>query len=120
MPYIFPVSANFCHFSRATISAAHSCPLGTLWFSTLPTNCHLVALTSFSVGCLIHLSSLAFSCQISQACANGHSECVSALIDAGATFQPNGSGNTPLHWASANGHLPVVSILLDKYAQVDT
>jgi len=53
-----------------------------------------------------------------KACANGHADCVSALVDAGASFQPNGSGNTPLHWAAANGHLPVVNILLEKYAQV--
>ena len=42
-----------------------------------------------------------------KACANGHVDCVAALLKGGALSTGNESGNTPLHWAAANGHLKV-------------
>jgi predicted nicotinamide N-methyase len=45
------------------------------------------------------------------ASANGHLSCVGSLLDAGATFRSNNSGNTPLHWAAQNKHREVFELL---------
>ena len=53
------------------------------------------------------------------ACRNGHSNIVSLLIKHRASSeQPDTSGNTPLHHASAYGWLECVKVLL-KYGEVD-
>ncbi|CAD7695433.1 unnamed protein product [Ostreobium quekettii] len=57
--------------------------------------------------CLFLCSALHF------AAANGHTDVVARLLQAGATVNPrNEHGNTPLHWASLNGHREVVSLLM--------
>jgi ankyrin repeat protein len=48
------------------------------------------------------------------ACANGHTDIVSLLLQRGARLRPNHAGNTPLHWACLNGHAGVVSVLLAR------
>ena len=50
-----------------------------------------------------------------KAAANGHADCVIRLVEAGATFGPNGSGNTPLHWAAQNGQLEAGKALLEAF-----
>ena len=48
------------------------------------------------------------------AAANGHTSCLTALLEAGAKHVPNASGNTPLHWACLNGHEDTVKELLER------
>eukprot|EP00955_Chlamydomonas_euryale_P022550 238029-Chlamydomonas_euryale.AAC.13 len=51
------------------------------------------------------------------ACANGHTEVVRRLLEAGADVDmKNAEENTPLHWACLNGHTDVVRALLEKKA----
>ena len=47
-----------------------------------------------------------------KACANGHVDCVRALIERGAPHPPNDSGNTPLHWAVQNKQTDAVRALV--------
>ena len=50
-----------------------------------------------------------------KACANGHTECARRLLDAGAAFLTNASGNTPLHWAAQNSKLDTAKLLLERF-----
>lgn len=52
------------------------------------------------------------SSALHMACANGHARAARALLERGAAFAENASGNTPLHWAVQNEHEAVVELLL--------
>jgi hypothetical protein len=53
------------------------------------------------------------------AAANGHIECVRALIKAGAPWTKNENGNSPLHWSIQNKHADVTVLLLSTYTDAD-
>ena len=55
-----------------------------------------------------------------RAALNGHHECASLLLAAGAEADAmNHEGTTPLHEAAFNGHAPLVKLLLDSGASAD-
>mmetsp|Transcript_309 Transcript_309/g.392 ORF Transcript_309/g.392 Transcript_309/m.392 type:complete len:410 (+) Transcript_309:174-1403(+) len=54
-----------------------------------------------------------------RACANGHTNVLSFLLDLGAEFRPNESGNTPLHWAVQNKQLEAVKVLCERVKELD-
>jgi hypothetical protein len=49
-----------------------------------------------------------------KACANGHVEAASLLLNRGARCAANANGNTPLHWAALNGHVEVIRLLVGR------
>jgi len=53
------------------------------------------------------------------AAANGHADCVSALLAAGARSTMNSSNNSPLHWAIANRQTAAALALLKDDPAVD-
>jgi ankyrin repeat domain-containing protein 17 len=55
------------------------------------------------------------------ASANGHTECVRLLLEAGAkTEENNESGHTALMEAASNGHVDVAKLLISKGASINT
>jgi Lysine methyltransferase/Ankyrin repeats (3 copies)/Ankyrin repeats (many copies) len=59
------------------------------------------------------------STALHKACANGHIATAKILIQEGANFTKNLSGNSPLHWAASNGHNDIVTLLLQSYPHID-
>jgi ankyrin repeat protein len=68
----------------------------------------------------IHWKTSTGNTALHMACANGHINTVSFLLDNHASCSvQNDQGNSALHWAAMNGHLDVVELLLKHDAPID-
>lgn len=49
-----------------------------------------------------------------RAAANGHAGCINILLDHGAVYKANSSGNFPIHWAAQNAQPEALKVLLAR------
>ena len=50
-----------------------------------------------------------------KAAANGHEACIKILVQFGAKYMKNSTGNTPAHWAAENGKAGALKAILESF-----
>eukprot|EP00511_Aplanochytrium_stocchinoi_P009197 CAMPEP_0204862958 /NCGR_PEP_ID=MMETSP1348-20121228/2955_1 /ASSEMBLY_ACC=CAM_ASM_000700 /TAXON_ID=215587 /ORGANISM="Aplanochytrium stocchinoi, Strain GSBS06" /LENGTH=424 /DNA_ID=CAMNT_0052013149 /DNA_START=6 /DNA_END=1280 /DNA_ORIENTATION=+ len=68
---------------------------------------------------IINFKDLQGSTGAHRACANGHVDVLSFLLEIGAEHAQNDNGNTPLHWAVQNKQKEAIKILCEKVTDLD-
>lgn len=66
-------------------------------------------------GADVNFADLGGSTGLHKAAANGHETCIRILIQFGAKYNKNATGNTPAHWAAENGKAAALKAILEGF-----
>ena len=66
-------------------------------------------------GADVNFTDMGGSTGLHKAAANGHDACIKILIQFGAKYTKNGTGNTPAHWAAENGKAAALKAILEGF-----